>query len=122
MRFNAYTGNASRIREYCDPPPVEDNIHVVAICPKYAVHRRKFQQETGVAVTAEKYIDIMALDAKKLGVAGNVLAKSLCHMLAHIVTDRGGGYQNVSVAFPLEDGSNQRRPIIQASRPEREPD
>ena len=59
---------------------------------------------------------------EKLGVASNVLAKSLCHMLARIVTDRGGGYQNVSVAFPLEDGSNQRRPIIQASRPEREPD
>ena len=55
-------------------------------------------------------------------VASNILAKSLCHMLARIVTDRGGGYQNVSVAFPLEDGSNQRRPIIQASRPEREPD
>ena len=102
--------------------PIENNKHVVAVCPKYAVHRRKFQQETGIAVTAENYIDVMALDAKKLGVASNVLAKSLCHMLARIVTDRGGGYQNVSVAFPLEDGSNQRRPIIQASRPEREPD
>ena len=94
----------------------------MAVCPKYATHRRKFQQETGVTVTAENYIDIMALDAKKLGVASNILAKSLCHMLARIVADRGGGYQNVSVAFPLEGGSNQRRPIIQASRPEREPD
>ena len=80
------------------------------------------QQETGITITAENYIDVMALDAKKLGVASNILAKSLCHMLARIVADRGGGYQNVSVAFPLEDESNQRRPIIQASRPEREPD
>ena len=53
----------------------------------------------------------------------NIYCNPYCsHMLARIVTDRGGGYQNVSVAFPLEDGSNQRRPIIQASRPEREPD
>ena len=64
----------------------------------------------------------MALDARKLGVASDVLAKALYHMLARIVTDQGGGYQIVSVAFPLEDGRNQRRPIIQASRPEREPD
>ena len=126
-RFNAYTGNAGRTCEYCDSatarsPPIENNKHVVAVCPKYAAHRRKFQQETGITITAENYIDVMALDAKKLGVASNILAKSLCHMLARIVADRGGGYQNVSVAFPLEDESNQRRPIIQASRPEREPD
>ena len=94
----------------------------MAVCPKYATHRRKFQQETGITATANNYIDIMALDARKLGVASDVLAKALCHMLARIVADRRGGYQFVSVAFPLEDGSNQRRPIIQASRPEREPD
>ena len=49
----------------------------------------------------------MALDARKLGVASDVLAKALCRMLARLVTDHGGGYQIVSVAFPLEDGSNQ---------------
>ena len=53
----------------------------------------------------QKTIDIMALDARKLGVASDMLAKALCHMLARIVTGRGGGYQIVSVAFPLEDGS-----------------
>ena len=94
----------------------------MAVCPKYATHRRKFQQETGITVTVENYIDIMALDARKLGVANDVLAKALCHMLARIVADRRGGYQFVSVAVPLEVESNQRRPIIQASRPEREPD
>ena len=95
---------------------------MVAICPKYSAHRAKFQQETGIAVTADNYIDVMALDAKKLGVASGVLAKALCCMLARIVTDYGGGYKFASVAVPLEDGSNQRRPIFQASRPEREPD
>ena len=64
----------------------------------------------------------MALDAKKLGVASDVLAKALCCMLARIVTDHGCGYKFASVAAPLEDGSNQRRPIIQTSRSEQAPD
>ena len=124
-RFNAYTGKAGRTCEYCDSAgthAIESNEHVVVVCPKYATHRIYFQQKTGITITAENYVDIMALDARKLGVASDVLAKALCHMLALIVTDRGCGYQTVSVAFPLEDVSNQRRPIIQASRPEREPD
>ena len=116
-------GKADRACEHCEQAGIaETNKHVVAVCPKYSAHRAKFQQETGIAVTADNYIDVMALDAKKLGVASDVLAKALCRMLARIVTDHGCGYQFASVAVPLEDGSNQRRPIIQTSRPEQAPD
>ena len=122
-RFNAYTGKADRACEYCEQAgTTETNKHVVAVCPKYSAHRAKFQQETGIAVTANNYVDVMALDAKKLGVASDVLAKALCCMLARIVTDYGCGYKFASVAVPLEDGSNQRRPIIQTSRSEQAPD
>ncbi len=74
-------------------------------------------------ITAERYIDIMALDAKKLGVTCEVLlARALCKFLAHIATAHSSENSIASVAFPLDGGSNQRRSIIQADRPERVPD
>ena len=91
-------------------------------CYRYAEARNKFRQETGIEITSEKYIDIMALDAKKLGVACEVLAKALCKFLAHIATTHSSVSSIASVAFPLDGGSNQRRSIIQADRPERVPD
>ena len=68
----------------------------------------------GISITSDNYIDIMALDAKKLGVAGDVLAKALCKLLAHIATAHSRVSNLASVAFPLDGGSNQRRSIIQA--------
>ena len=81
-------------------------------------------QGVGLVLCATTYVDIMALNFKKLGVAARVLAKALCTLLAHIAkahtchnrTDR----LIASVATPL--GCNQRRSIIPATQPERAPD
>ena len=87
----------------------------------YTDARQSFQREAGISITADNYIDIMALDARKLGVAGDVLAKALCKFLAYITMAHSR--ENIaSVVFPLDGGSNQMRSIIQADRPEREPD
>ena len=64
----------------------ETNKHAVVECHRYANARQRFNQETGIRITSENYIDIMALDAKKLGVAADVLAKALCKLLAYIAT------------------------------------
>ena len=84
----------------------------------------EFQRQTGLVLCDTTYVDIMALNSKKLGVAARVLAKALCTLLAHIAkahtchnrTDR----LIASVATPL--GCNQRRSIILATQPERGPD
>ena len=69
-----------------------------------------------------QYIDIVALDAKRLGVTCEVLTKAACKFLAHVATAHSSENSIASVAFPLDGGSNQRRSIIQADRPERVPD
>ena len=70
------------------------------------------------------YVDVMALNFKKLGLAAGTLAKALCTLLAHIAKAhaRHNRADNLiaSVATPL--GCNQRRSIIPATQPERAPD
>ena len=104
----------------------ETNRHAVVECHRYADARQRFHRQTGISITSDNYIDIMALDAKKLGVAGDVLAKALCKLLAYIATAPSRVRNFASVAFPLDGGSNKRRSIIQAHeelrRLEREPD
>ncbi len=58
----------------------------------------------GIEITAEKYMDIMALGAKKLGVTCEVLAKALCQLLAHIATAHSNENSIASVAFPFPLG------------------
>ena len=126
-RLNAYTG---KHQQMCTDARCthkkETNRHAVVECHRYADARQRFHRQTGIRVTSDNYIDIMALDAKKLGVAGDVLAKALCKLLAHIATAHSRVSNLASVAFPLDGGSNQRRSIIQAHtehcRPEQEPD
>ena len=66
------------------------------------------------------YVDIMALNAKKLDVQPETLAKALCRLLAHITKKHQRENNNVSVATTLE--SNQRRSIIRTTPSEQPPD
>ena len=76
--------------------------------------------ETGVEISVANYIDIMALNAKKLAVQPEVLSKALCRLLAHI-TKKHRRENNVSVATTLGN-SNQRRSIIRTDQSEQPPD
>ena len=68
-----------------------------------------------------RYVDVMALNAKKLSIAPNTLATALCRLLAHIMKKhRKENNNNASVAIPLE--CNQRRSIIRINRSEQAPD
>ena len=75
----------------------------------------------GITVTTNNYIDVMALNAKKLSVAPKVLAAALCRLLAHIMKKHmKENKNNASVAIPLE--GNQRRSIIRINQSEQAPD
>ena len=87
---------------------------------KIATCRQQFILETGVNTTHANYVDIMALNAKKLGVQPETLAKALCRLLAHIAKKHQRENNNVSVATTLE--SNQRRSIIRTTPSEQPPD
>ena len=79
--------------------------------------------ETCITITTTNYIDVMALNAKKLNVAPNTLAKALCQLLAHIMKKHRQENNNddtASVAVPLE--CNQRRSIIRITQSEQAPD
>ena len=82
--------------------------------------RQQFTLETGVEISVANYIDIMALNAKKLDVQPETLAKALCRLLAHITKKHQRENNNVSVATTLE--SNQRRSIIRTTPSEQPPD
>ena len=74
-------------------------------------------------ITTANYIDVMALNAKKLNVAPSTLAKALCQLLAHIMKKHRQENSNdntASVAVPLE--CNQRRSIIRITQSEQAPD
>ena len=95
-------------------------MHAVVECKRYTAARTQFQLETGVSITAANYVDIMALNAKKLGTQPETLAKALCRLLAHITKKHQRENNNVSVAATLE--SNQRRSIIRTTPSEQPPD
>ena len=59
-------------------------MHAVAECKRYTAARTQFQLETGVSITTANYVDIMALNAKKLATQPEVLAKALCRLLSYI--------------------------------------
>ena len=61
-------------------------MHAVVECKRYTVARQQFVLDTGVTIMADNYVDVIALNAKKLHVAvqPEVLAKALCRLLAHI--------------------------------------
>ena len=92
----------------------------VVECKRYAAARLQFTLETGVEISVANYIDIMALNAKKLAVQPGVLSKALCRLLAHI-TKKHRRENNVSVATTLGN-SNQRRSIIRTDQSEQPPD
>ena len=94
--------------------------HAIVECGRYTKARQQFMLETGVAITSANYVDIMALNAKKLGVAADSLATALCRLLAHITKKHRRENSIASVAIPL--GCNQRRSIIRTSQSEQEPD
>ena len=102
--LNAYTGRHNR-----------ECTH--AQCPNKKETNRL---ETGVNITSANYVDIMALNAKKLDVQPETLAKALCRLLAHITKKHQRENNNVSVATTLE--SNQRRSIIRTTPSEQPPD
>ena len=98
----------------------ETSRHAVVECKRYAAARLQFTLETGVEISVANYIDIMALNAKKLAVQHEVLSKALCRLLAHI-TKKHRRENNVSVATTLGN-SNQRRSIIRTDQSEQPPD
>ena len=82
----------------------ETNKHTVVECERYATARQQFALKTGVTITTANYIDVMALNAKKLNVAPSTLAKALCQLLAHIMKKHRQENNNdntASVAVPL---------------------
>ena len=121
-RFNAYTRHNGTYTNADCQDRVETNMHVIAQCPRYAAARESFSRVTGVALCEATYTDVMAINYNKLRVDKMVLAKALCAFLAQVAKKHACHNKRdfASVATPL--GCNQRRSIIQASRPEREPD
>ena len=89
-------------------------------CERYAAARQQFALETGVTITDANYVDVIALNAKKLTVQPKVLAKAVCRLLA-LITKKHRRENNIaSVAQSLD--SNQRRSIIRTNQSEQEPD
>ena len=121
MQYNAYTGRHNRECTHAQcPNKKETNRHAVVECNRYTAARQQFTLETGVNITSANYVDIMALNAKKLDVQPETLAKALCRLLAHITKKHQRENNNVSVATTLE--SNQRRSIIRTTPSEQPPD
>ena len=120
--LNAHTG---RHNEVCTHAAClhkkERNKHAVVECERYATARQKFTLETGITIMSTNYVDVMALNARKFGIAPNTLATALCRLLAHVMEKhRLENKNNASVAIPLE--CNQRRSIIRTNRSEQAPD
>ena len=117
-RMNAYTGHNHR---YCSHhncyQTVESNKHTVVTCPRYTEARQEFEAKTGIRICEANYVDIMAINYRKLNVDSKLLATALCKRIARVHTKTN---KIASVAHPL--GSNQRRLIIQTHRSERHPD
>ena len=89
-------------------------------CKRYAAARQQFALETGVTITDANYVDVIALNAKKLTVQPKVLAKAVCRLLALITAKHRRENNIASVAQSLD--SNQRRSIIRTNQSEQEPD
>ena len=99
----------------------ETNKHAVVECGRYATARQQFALETGITITPANYVDVMALNAKKLNIAPDTLSSAVCRLLARIMKKhRKENNNNASVAIPLE--CNQRRSIIRINRSEQAPD
>ena len=94
-------------------------MHAVVECKRYTAARQQFVLDTGVTITAENYVDVIALNAKKLTVQPKVLAKAVCRLLAHITKKHRRENNIASVAQSLD--SNQGRSIIRTSQSEQEP-
>ena len=99
---------------------IESNKHTVVTCPRYTDARQQFAAKTGIRICEANYIDIMALNYRKLGLDSKVLATALCKLLAQIARTHTKMNKIASVAHSL--GSNQRRLIFQTNRFERPPD
>ena len=123
-RLNAYTCRHNRMCTHAKcMHKKETNKHAVVECERYATERQQFALKTGITITAANYIDVMALNAKKLNVAPRTLATALCQLLAHIMQkhmQENNNNNTASVAVPLE--CNQRRSIIRITQSEQAPD
>ena len=89
-------------------------------CERYAAARQQFALETGVTITDANYVDVIALNAKKLTAQPKVLAKAVCRLLAFITKKHRRENNIASVAQSLD--GNQRRSIIRTNQSEQEPD
>ena len=122
--LNAYTCRHNRMCTHAKcMHKKETNKHAVVECERYATERQQFALKTGITITAANYIDVMALNAKKLNVAPRTLATALCQLLAHIMQkhmQENNNNNTASVAVPLE--CNQRRSIIRITQSEQAPD
>ena len=120
--LNAYTTRNNRMCTHAQcVHKKETNKHAVVECGRYEAARQQFALETGITIATNNYIDVMALNAKKLNVAPKILATALCRLLAHIMKKHmKENKNNASVAIPLE--RNQRRSIIRINQSEQAPD
>ena len=121
-RFNAYTAHNGRCSHAACHEQVETNMHVIAQCPRYATARANFTRKTGVTLCDATYIDVMAINYRKLQVDKTVLAKALCTLLAQVARKHASHNkkETASVAHSLD--GNQRRSIISPRMAERAPD
>ena len=97
-RFNAYTCHRGKCTHCRCHEKIETNEHVIAHCPRYAEARAAFNRKTGVTLSGETYVSVMALDYKKLQVGATTLAKAV---------PRGGLLRAGNVGNSVSDTSQQ---------------
>ncbi len=53
-------------------------------CPRYTEARQEFEAKTGIRIRDANYVDLMAINYRKLDIDSKLLATALCKFLAQI--------------------------------------
>ena len=84
----------------------ETNRHIIIECNAHNAARAQFTAETGITVTHNNYVNVMAIDGNTFSIPHTILAKALYKLLSSIFRKRYAK-TNSSVAHSL--GCNQWR-------------
>ena len=111
--LGAYTTKATNgqpIRGECENATCiskkETNRHIIIDCSMHDAARAQFTAETGIIITQDNYVNVMAIDGNTFNIQHTLLAKALYKMLSNIFRKRYAK-TNSSVAHSL--GCNQWR-------------